>query len=218
MSFSVPIGSAASGRSSGEDACELLALVHSVEQLLNELLRCRERATAEGVPLAATYIEGAQDSLAHALQAICKAGARPRTEGVVLPLGTGRVMLRSRSERNDVAVAEGIGVSKPVSAGKFIGASLAQDAAEIDLLRKDNVASGLMIAALAHHDWLHMRTDDVFYGDALAAHGIVATLIDRTHLPRWTRAQMRGLIDERSLAVLNRLGWRRVSGPALPGH
>jgi len=205
-----PAEASASDASAGEvgDA------VDAIERIMAELGRIRNRLSSLGQPLAAVYAAGSFDALAYALEAaLAGLGDVPP-----LPAGAGLLDLRLRAEGpHPYAVTDVGALAPPFAAGPSIGSAILADRNAVERLRSDEIAAGLMAAALAHADWLHLASDAVFHGDALAARAVVGTIAGRDTFPSWTRRQMGGLIDRGSADLLSALGWRRMTGAALPG-
>ena len=199
---------------------DLGACVDAIGSAMQALSRVRHRLDAAGAPLAATYVEGALDALSFSMEAaLWVEGANGRGSGShedAAYVGTARVQLHRDGTGVYADLAKPFMVPPPVSAGPALGAGLAGATDLAAALRDDEVGSGLMAAALAHTDWIHLETGEVFSGDPLAAHAVVATVVGRTSFPSWTRRQMGGLIHRGSADALAGLGWRRMTGAAMP--
>lgn len=216
MAYSVPRSGLGDVSPPLPGASDLDAATAAIDAARGQLARCREQLVNSGAALAAAYVEGAADALGHAFNASCRAQRQGRKGDlqVRLPLGTG--VVRLKPARKGLATAEVEREIIPRREGVSIGGSLASHGATMDLLCGDVTAAGLMAAALGQYDWLHLRSDQVSYGDPLAGAAIIATLVRHTGFPRWSRLEMRGLLDQRSHDLLRELGWVRLQGPQLP--
>lgn len=198
---------------------DLLEAAKAIELTIPHMARVRQRLDAAGAPLAATYAEGACDAMSFALEAvlrsIAKLGAAGDAEGACI--GTRRLRLLPEASGVYGALADPAEVAPPSDAGPSLGADLAGSPEIVARLRGDDVASALMSAALAHSDWLHLASDAVFTGDALAARAVISTITGRTSFPDLTRSQLGGCIHRGSADALSALGWRRMTGAPLPG-
>lgn len=195
---------------------DLAEIAEAIVPVMAALSRLRHELDAAGAPLAGTYIEGAYDALSFAIDAAMWAAVRYRGTEDGAWIGTIQLRLERDGEGVYADLRNPVSVAPPAAAGRSLGADLTGSASVIEVLRKDEVATGLMAAALAHSDWMHVASGEVFIGDPLSARAVVATIAGRTSFPTWTRRQMGGLIHRESADALAALGWRRMTGAALP--
>lgn len=196
---------------------EVGELVEALEGAAARLSRVRVRLDGIGTPLAAIYVEGACDALAHAMEALLWSASRHDLQSKGPSVGTCRLRLRADGEPPFADLVEDVSAPPPATfGGRALGADLATSKEVGDRMKTDEVAAALMTAALSHSDWIHIGSGDAFRGDALAAHAVVATVTGRTSFPSLSRRQMDGLIHRGSAKILAGLGWRRLTGPAIP--
>lgn len=197
---------------------DLAEAAKAIERTIPHMARVRQRLDAAGAPLAATYAEGACDAMSFALEAVLRSIAKLGAAGEVEGAWVGTTRLRLLPEASGVygALTDAAAVAPPSDAGPSLGADLSASPEIVARLRGDEVASALMCATLAHFDWLHLASDAVFVGDALAARAVVSTVAGRTSFPDLTRLQLGGLVHRESADALGALGWRRMTGAPLP--
>lgn len=195
---------------------EISEAADAISAAMQTLSRLRQRLDGVGAPLAATYVEGACDALSFAIDAALWTAVDANGVQHAPWVGSTRLRLEREGKGVYAGLAKPVVVAPPSNAGRSLGADLASSATLVKAMRADEVAAGLMATALAHSDWIHLASGEVFSGDPLAARAVVATVVGRTSFPAWTRRQMDGLIHRGSADGLATLGWRRMTGAALP--